>query len=550
MPPRTLAGESRVHRRPESTVLAAALCLALVAACSGAPATTTPRQGGTLYVALDSDPVALNPLVANDPNSQRAYTPLFPLLYSANSDLSVGPDLAAGLPVTSASGTVLTVPLRANAKWSDGTPITADDVVFTVATEMDPSLPSHAAFDWSRLKSVAKAGALSVTFTLKAPDDAFLANALVTPIVPQHAFAHVPAAQIAQAPFSAAPTITGGPYTFDHRTPGKAIFLNANPNYFLGAPHADHVVETVVSDAGHAVDQLENGTLSWAPLLPPSAAASAASAPGLTVSAYPSTALVAMVFNLRPGHVFADQAVRQALAFSIAHDALVGEATASAQGYPVWGDINPNSWAFDQGAAVKYAPDSGRSRQLLSRDGWSVSGGGTASRDGQPLTAQLIYASGDATRSAAAAQIAQQAHVNGFALTVKGLDDTAFAGALRGGAFDAALVLFPAGLDPDSSALFATGGPENYGAYSDPMLDSLLGAEKGVGAASGQNLEQLRKPTFSRIEQILSTDLPCYFLWVPRAFTGFSATVGGVAGAGPQLDLDRADSFYRDWYLT
>jgi len=36
---------------------------------------------------------------------------------------------------------------------------------------------------------------------------------------------------------------------------------------------------------------------------------------------------------------------------------------------------------------------------------------------------------------------------------------------------------------------------------------------------------------------------------VPRQFTGFNATVNGVAGAGAQLDFDRADSFYRDWFL-
>jgi peptide/nickel transport system substrate-binding protein len=527
-----------------------ALCAALLAACSSGQSGPQARQGGTLFVALDADPVSLNPLVANDTVSAQAYAPLFPLLYSANADLSVGPDLAAGLPVVSSSGSVLTVSLRAGAKWSDGTPITADDVVYTINTERDRSLATHAVFDWSRLKSVAKVDALTVKFTLSSADATFIADSLVTPIVPQHAFAHLTPAQIAAAPFSSGPTVTGGPFKFDHRIAGQAIYLNANPGYFLGNPHLDHVVETIGHNSKQIVDQLQNGKLSWVPLLPADAAASAASAPGLTVSAYPDTAVKAVMFNVRAGHVFADRAVRQAFAYSVAHDSLVAQATGNAQGYPVWGDTNPNSWAFDQGASVQYVPDSAHAHQLLGQDGWKVAGSGAATRNGQSLTAQLIYPSSDASRGSAASMLSQQASVNGFKLTPKGLDDAAFTSAVASGNFEAAVVSVPTGLDPDDSATLASGGRGNYGGYTNTTLDTLLMSEIGAAPAAGQNIQQARKPLFSRIEQIVSTDLPLYFLWVPRAFTGFNATVGGVAGVGPQLVDDRADSFYRDWYLT
>lgn len=529
------------------TSLVLALGGLLAASCSAAPGGPSVRQGGTLYVALEAEPQSLNPLMANDATSRRAYTPLFPLLFAANTDLSVGPDLAAALPAVSDGGRTLTVTLRSNAKWSDGMPITADDVVFTVNIERDPSLRTHASFNWAPLAKVEKVDSATVKFRLSAPNAAFIANSLVTPIVPQHAFANLSSAQIEGAAFNANPTVTGGPFTFDHRDKGQ-LYLNVNTGYFLGRPHIDHIVEVVNTDPTKVLDQLENGKLSWVPVLAADAAGAAASTPGVTVAAYPATALDAAMFNVRPGHVFADAPVRQALASSLAHDALVSQATPSAQGYPVWGDINPNSWAFNQSAQSQYTLDANHARDLLLRDGWHVVGG-VASRGAQTLSADLIFPSSDATRATAASVMATQSAAAGFRLTARPMDDAAFNHALTSGAFDAALVSVPAALDPDASPLVGTGGAENYGGYSNPSLDSLIGAELAAVPSAAQTLQQARKPIFNHIEQTLSTDLPLYFLWVPRQFTGFNATVNGVAGAGAQLDFDRADSFYRDWFL-
>jgi peptide/nickel transport system substrate-binding protein len=545
-PPRRMLCRMRRAGRSASLL---ALAATVLASCSGGNSGPVIRQGGTLYVALDGDPVSLNPLIANDPVSSRAYAPLFPLLYTANADLSVGPDLANALPAVTASGTVLTVPLHRDAKWSDGLPITADDVVFTVATEMDPSFATHASFDWSDLQAVTKVDQFTVKFTLKRADSAFTADSLVTPIVPQHAFAHLKAAQIASASFNAGPTVSGGAFMFDHRVAGQAIYLKANPDYFLGNPHLDRVVEVVQPDPSRALNALENGKLTWAPHLSADLAVSAVSIPGVIVSGYPATNLVALMFNVRPGRLFADRVVREAFAYSVGHDAVVGQATGSAQGFPVWGDVNPHSWAFDQSAPSRYAQDSGRARRLLTGAGWSIPNGGVATFNGRPLSATILFPTSDASRARVASALAQQSKGAGFGLSAQGLDDAALGGALSTGNFDAALVSLGTGLDPDGAAYLASRGPLNYGGYSSASLDRLLLADLAATPSASGTLQQVRKPILSHIEQVVSTDLPMYFLWVPREFTGFNATLGGVAGAGAQLDLDRSDTFYRDWYL-
>lgn len=501
--------------------------------CAPPAGTPTPRDGGTIVVALPGRAVSLNPLVARDSASLRAYTPLFPLLFAAQPDLSVGPSLAAALPVYSDGGLTLTVSLRQDALWSDGTAITADDVVYTVTTEMNPRLQTGAAFDWTSLRSVTRIDAHTVRFTLRAPDAAFLADSLVTPIVPQHALASVDPARMADAAFSSAPAVSGGPFVFDHRGADGSVLLDANPRYFLGRPHADHLLEQVVAVGASVSTQLGEGQLSWDPELSPAAAGDAVISSGVTVSSYPEPAVVGVQFNVRAGHVFAAAAVRQAFALSVDHDAIVAEATGASQAYPVWSDVSPASWAST--AVTHYGRDPNRARQLL--QGLAASG-------------SLVFPRDDAQRAEAAALLAQQSSAAGFALRPVGLDPAGFAAALRGGSFDAALVALSIGVDPDDSTLLATGGAENAGGYSSAALDSLFRSDLAATTGPGSTLQQQRKPILAHIEQMVSRELPVYFLWAPRHDMGFSATLGGVTAVGAQLDADRSNAFYLDWFLT
>src|SRR5712692_1291081 len=114
------------------STLVAAIAV-LVSACGTTTGgTETIKNGGTFIWALDADAQSLNPFVAGDVPSVRAYGFLFPNLYQADKNLNIQPDLADGMPSISSDLKTWTVKIRKNAKWSDGTAITADDVVMTV----------------------------------------------------------------------------------------------------------------------------------------------------------------------------------------------------------------------------------------------------------------------------------------------------------------------------------------------------------------------------------------------------------------------------------
>ncbi|MFN2582588.1 MAG: ABC transporter substrate-binding protein [Candidatus Dormibacteria bacterium] len=493
-----------------------------------------PRNGGTLHITLSSEPTSLNPLVANDPVSQRAYAPLFPLLYSMGPDFAVAPDFASALPSFSDDGKTLTVPVRADAKWSDGVAITADDVVYTISTEMNGSLQTKAAFNWGPLDKVSKVDDHTVRFTLSHPDAAFIAESLVMPIVPAHTLSAVDPSQMAGNAFGNGPTVTGGPFKFDKRAQGQTISLTANASYYGGRPHADALIEHIVADENTAVTQLGEAQLSVDQELSGMGAANALVSSGVTVNSFAEPAIVGVQFNLHGGRPFADTSVRQALATTLDHDGIVSAATGTGQGFSIWGDINPMSWAYDPSSMHRYANNPQQSQQML---------------HGAHPTGALIYPMSDGQRAMAAAQIAQQSQAAGFKITPVAKADKDFASALSGGDFDAALVKLDTGLDPDNSAIFGSNGAENAGGYSSSDVDSLLNMELSATPGSA-SLNDTRKPIFNKLEQTISGDLPIYFLWAPRHFIGLSAIVGGVSGAGAQLDRDRANHFYVDWYLT
>src|SRR5919108_1506520 len=123
-----------------STILAATAVF--VAAC-GTTTTgggETPKNGGTLVWAIDSDATSLNPFVISTLPEFRIMSFLLPNLYSIDKNLNVVPDLADGFPSVSSDGTVWTVKTKKNAKWSDGSPIGADDVIATEKIQADPNL--------------------------------------------------------------------------------------------------------------------------------------------------------------------------------------------------------------------------------------------------------------------------------------------------------------------------------------------------------------------------------------------------------------------------
>jgi peptide/nickel transport system substrate-binding protein len=521
-----------------------------------------PVDGGTLTMALPSDPTTLNRFLAADAVSQRAVAPLFPNLYEARPDMSVAPDLAESMPTLSDDKKTWTVKLRAGAKWTDGRPIGADDVVSTVGIQraLAARNPVEAIFDWEKLDRVEKVDDLTVRFVLTEVYAPFLANSLVTFVAPAHVYGAIPPTSMADDPVSDQPTVTGGPFKFDKRDAGRQIDLVANPDYYGGRPHIDRLVEKVITDPTNAANELGQGGVQWLPDMSPDAMAKLKPNSNVALHSYPALGYYDVRFNDRPDHVFGDRLVRQAFASAVDKEAIVKDAT-QGQGVTLWGDILPTSWAYDDTAVVKYKVDRPHALELMKQAGWATGADGVATRGDKRFSVKFYVRNDTPARQRAVEMIAQQVREIGMELVPTPVDYNAFYEAVKPGNYDIALAGWAVEADPDqfrvlhSSQLKPEKNPDgrNWTGYSSPDLDALLEQERATLKDNDDDTRRARREVLGKIEHLLGEEVVTYYLWIDAAAQGFSSSVGGVE-AGPggtliNLDNSRNVRVYRDWYM-
>jgi len=534
----------------------------LVAACgTSSPSTSEAKNGGTLTWALDADAQSLNPFVAGDVPSVRAYAPLFPNLYQADKNLNIQPDLATGMPSVSSDGKVWTVKMRTDAKWTDGSPITADDVVMTVNMENNANLDTDAGFDWGKLDKVEKVDANTVKFTLTEPFAPFLANNLTGFIAPASVYGKIDPTKQRDDPVSLNPTVTGGPYKFVQRVPGQSITYAANTGYYLGRPHYDKMVASVITDATAAVNAVINGDVQWNPAVGESGVGGVAKvkqASGLQSHSFADLSYIDMRMNTRKGHLFDDVNVRRAVAYALDKDSII-QAAKGVTGSWLWGGIMPASWAYDASAVVKYKQDVAKAKSLMQQAGWTIGSDGIAVKGGKKFVAKLRIRAGRPDRLKAAEIISDQLKQIGMSLTPDPVDFKVFYTPIRKADFEVFIAGFGLTLDPDEFTVIHSSQlqPEhksgnNWTGYVNPELDKLIDQERSTLKATDAETKAARKPIFNQIQKILGDEVVTYYLWAENNTMTWNGNVGNIAaGNGDNTiyyDLDHNTQVFAGWY--
>jgi len=558
--------------------MVAATLAIFVAACGNtAPSSSTPKNGGTLIWALDSDADTLNPFVMSTLPDYRVLSFILPNLYSGDKNLNVVPDLADGMPSVSSDGLVWTVKLKKNAKWSDGTPITADDVLATQKIQADPKLDTDYSYDWSKLSSIEKVDANTVKYTLSEKFAPFLVQNLVGYVAPASVYGKIDPSKMRDDPVSKAPTVFGGAYKLDKWIPGQEFDFSANTNYYNGRPHYDKVIAKVITDATAAANALINGDVAWHPSLGESGAggiSKAKASSNVQVHTYEDLGYIDFRMNTRKGHIFDNVLTRQALAYTLDKPSIVQAATQGA-GAPLWGDIVPASWAYDANSVVKYPLDVNKAKSLMQQAGWTIGSDGVATRtlaDGcsacspvikaggqQKFVGKIRVRAGKPDRLKAAEIIADQVKQIGMQLTPDPTDFKVFYKPVQTGNFDVIIAGFSLTLEPDdySTAHSSQLQPEhhegqNWTGYSNPQLDSLIDQERATVKATDAETKAARKAIFNQIEKIISGDVQTYMLWADVSSMGWTTNVGDVtAGNGDNTiyyDSNNNPASRAQWY--
>ncbi len=149
----------------------------------------------------------------------------------------------------SEEGTVITLDLRDDIVWSDGTPITSEDFVFTYETVINPANAVASAYPYNELVSVEGPDPQTVVITFEEPFASWQAT-LFTGLMPKHVLEPVYDAEgtIDNAPWNLQPTVGCGPFVFDEWESGSFARFLANDQYWLGRPKLDEVFMRFVPD--------------------------------------------------------------------------------------------------------------------------------------------------------------------------------------------------------------------------------------------------------------------------------------------------------------
>lgn len=215
-------------------------------------------DGGTYIEATIGNVNSLNPLFATT-NSERVLSKLmFATLTTIDYSGHVGLGLADSV-VPDTDGKVWRVTLKEGLKWSDGEPITLEDVLYTIETARDSSINTSYASNFSGVKVERDGDALIFYLPTSYADFAATLN---VPILPSHILSNVSPSKLLEHSFSTAP-VSSGAFSFNATqslsTGKKIIYLTANDNYYKGRPMLNSFAVHTYSDTADIITALSNG---------------------------------------------------------------------------------------------------------------------------------------------------------------------------------------------------------------------------------------------------------------------------------------------------
>jgi peptide/nickel transport system substrate-binding protein len=491
------------------------------------------KEGGHVVEGNFTDISFLNSVLSSDTASNQVIAMLFEGMLGSKPNGDLVPRLAQAMPQTSSDGTTYTFKLRPNLKWSDGQPLTSDDVLFTFNLMFAPEYkdvnsPRRTDLEL-HVQSITAPDPQTVVFKMKGTWAPFLALHAVREIMPKHVLGSLAGKAINTADFNSAPTATSGMFKFVRWDKGQQVVLARNENYFDGKVHLDQYVYKVVPDSVTLVNQLKTGEIDFGPV-DPSLWDSLGTVDTLNrIDPFGIPTFTFYAYNLDPakpaGKMFADKAVRQALLYALDRQQMADkvyfkQATVADSVEP------PISWAHSN-AKPSYTFDKKKAESLLDGAGWAKGADGIRAKGGVQLKFEMITNQGNKQRESLL-QIMQQSWKDiGVDATPRLIQFPQLVTQITNQrTFDVFLVGFNWSQDPDESQLFAStsanpGGFNGF-QFKNAQVDALL-------SQAAATLDQgKRKEAYAKFQDLMSEEAPAPILLYTKGLWAVSKRVQGV----------------------
>lgn len=508
-----------------------------------------PTTGGELVEGIVGTPRFVNPLLAISDADRDLTALVYSGLMKKNPDGSLSPDLAAGYEI-SPDGLSYTFTLKEDARFHDGTPVTADDVEFTVNRAKDPLLKSPRRASWEGV-TVEKVSDHVVAFTLKQSYFPFLENTTLG-ILPKHIWGGLNSEQFSFSDFNVE-GVGSGPYEVH----GVRKSSSGIPNYFelrayrhyvSGEPYITTLKFNFYPNEAELIAALEKGAVKNASAINSEAAARLVTQ-GFRVETAPLPRVFGVFFNHNQNAVFADRSVRLALDAAIDKERIIEH---SLSGYASVIDSPLPSLVSSDDESGTTTDRAAKARDILERGGWKWNEEAAAweKKKGKETTRlSFSLSTGDiAELTETARLIAEDWETVGIGADLKIFETGDLnQNIIRPRRYDALLFGEIVGFNPDPLPFW------HSSQRNDPGLNIAL----YTNAKADKALEEIRTTLdpekraekYAQFEREVRQDAPAIFLYAPDFIYVVGKDVRGLELGNVTVPSDRFMAV-EDWHIV
>ncbi len=470
-------------------------------------------EGDWLIYHLGAEPATLNPITATDAaestvNSRKIYETL---LKRNNETLELEPLLAESWTV-SEDKLKYTFKLRKGIKWHDGEPFTAEDVVFSYKSIMDPKVDSpHLKSYYKEILNVEALDAYTVRFTYARPYFLALEFCGGMPIVPKHVFS--------EGDFNTNPAgrhpIGTGPYRFVKWDTGSEIVLERNPSYWGKKPKLKKIIFRIIPDPTVTFQVLKREELDVAGLTPIQWARQSETKTfkkNFNKYSYFTPNYSFIGWNINKPY-FRDKRVRQALTHFLDRK-LILDKILLGLGEIVTNPFYINSPEYDH-SIVPLPYDPIKARRLLEEAGWvDTNGNGIRDREGVEFEFEFLVPSGSDTGEKIATILKEELDKNGIKMDIRKTEWAVFTSRLSDRKFDAVILGWSMGVEIDPYQVWHSSQVEkgsNFVGFKNATVDRLLEEAR-------QEFDRKRRiELYRKFSRIIHEEQPYTFLFCRKS---------------------------------
>ncbi len=529
-------------------------------------------SGGTVIIALSSDPDMLNPLLGTGSNSGAVLQFLFPDLAEQDFDSTEGtlrfrPSFAKSWEWKNGDLSLI-YHLRSGMLWNDSTPITAEDIKFSYTWYAHPVVASPRR-NYLNTLIKNKEGQIDLDRAIQMPDDSTVVfnfssaypriqQLLHTQLnfVPAHIFQKISPEEVRTSVFNREP-VTAKHFYLSKWVPKQEMILEKNPYWTV--PHTayiDRIVFRIIPEMSTRVVELKTGTVDIVEGLSPEDAADIEkNVDHVRIETQPYRRFEYLGWNHIDGEIykkskhkivrlhpiFGNKKIRMALTMAIRRDELV-ETWLGIYGQISTGPISPAfKWAYNDSVnPILYDPESAKS--LLAEEGWKDhDGDGILDKDGKKFEFTITTNSGNPRRAFALQKIQSDLKKIGIVCHSQLVENNVFHSGLKNKEYEAFITGHNVNMTIDLLPQYGSDlerNTFNAASYQNKIVDSLI-----IVAASSSDVH-LAGPVFKTLHRMIYEDQPVTYLYWYDNIVGINERVKGT-----NVDILSPYHRYYDWYI-